>query len=307
MPKVRVLFLVAILGGAVFLSACTGQKPASLTVLTQSPLTVEIDGTKVGTAPLQSQTLEPGSHTLMLKPVDTTLSPYQHQLTFYPKINTVVHWNPGQRSEDSSGGIFFLEPLKGSKSSEIFVTTIPENALVNLGPEPLGPAPLTRSLSDETPEEQEVSVTADGYESLKYTLSFHRGYRTVAQFKLAKKDDGVAGSGSTRPSPSPLFSPSPGTSPSAASRSAATTIPTASRSASSVPLPRVLILSTGVRQDGVEGVRVRSAPNTGSETVGFATSGQRYKLLGDGQGGWVPIEIDGKRGWVSGGYVTIEK
>jgi hypothetical protein len=291
MPNARALLLVVILGGSIFLGGCTRSKAASLTVLTQMPMGVELDGTKIGTAPLQSHSLPAGAHALMLKPIDPSLSPYQHQLTFHPSINTVVHWNPGQRSEDSSGGVFFLEPLKGSQASEIFVTTVPENALVTLGTDPLGPAPLTRTLDPEPPEEQAVTVTSAGYDSLTYTLSFHRGYRTVAQFKLAKTE----GTETTpEPSATPFASP-------------ASTFQPATNSAALVPLPRVLILSTGVRQDGVEGVRVRTAPNTASNTVGFAVSGQRYRLLGDGQSGWVPIELQGQPGWVSGGYVTIEK
>jgi uncharacterized protein YgiM (DUF1202 family) len=56
-----------------------------------------------------------------------------------------------------------------------------------------------------------------------------------------------------------------------------------------------------------EALNMREEPSAKGALIRTLQKGTRLTVSGEVQDGWVPVEIDGTRGFVSGSYVSIEE
>jgi uncharacterized protein YgiM (DUF1202 family) len=321
--RVVVVLLALGFGGVVF-SGCSIldlYKKSGLQVITNDiPSSVYLDEKLLDKTPYINKELKPGEYSLEVRPDDPKLYPYKTKVSLKSGLLTVVSWKPGPRPETSGGVIYEMEQLSDSHKSELSLTTIPDGAIVHVDGQAQGFAPiLMESISK---GEHEYEVKLPSYETQKHTINVLEGYKMIVTLKLAKEEYG-SGEGtdatssaalaspsatskpSASPSPSAKTSPSPSVSPSPSPKTSLKVSPSPVASPVTVAKPKVVIKSTGFKQDGQEGLRVRSVPGAGGAEIGFAPTGSEYSYLQESQAGWYKISFAGQEGWVSGQYSQL--
>lgn len=295
---------------AILLTGCsfprTETKAALQVVTGDIPVSVFIDDQYVEKTPYVNKSIQPGQKIIRLDPADDRLLDHEIAITLKPGLMTVITWIPAERPELNAGVIYELEKID-SDQSELKITTIPDGAIINVPDQPQAFAPATLSLA---PGEYEYSISLPAYRTQKHSVKLTSGYRTIASVTMARDNNSSSNSlKSTTASSSAVTNDQP-TSTRAASISAQISEETVSRSATSsteviTTGPRVKILPTGFRQNGVEGLRVRSAASPGASEVGFAPTGSVYRYEGVSDKGWHQIIWKQTTGWVSGEYAQL--
>ncbi len=296
--------LAIVIFTSILLSACQlpgQQKKAGLQIVTgDTASSLFLNGQYLEKSPFVEKSLQPGEYSLRIEPDDQKLLPHDMSITLRPGLMTVVTWRPGERPELSAGVTYELEPIDGG-SSELNFISIPDGAIVTVLGQPKAFAPTNLKLD---PGEYEFEVSLPSYQSQKHSVKLVRGYRTRVSITLAK--DSAIGTTTTTTNPSPNASVSASLGARLASASAQIDPTSIIASASAVTSgPRVKILSTGFRQNGIEGLRVRSSATPSSSELGFAPTGSVYSYDAKSENGWHAIVFNSQTGWVSGQFTQL--
>lgn len=282
MKKVALVFIISfVLALGIFLGvqyylSNTSQKGALQ--ITSSPQSkVYLNNHYLGQTPLckceSSDMLDVGEYTIGLVPLDSSLPEFQEKVTLSQGVLTVVDRKFGKNAL-SEGSIISLSPLEDKTKTQLLVVSFPQDAQVLLDDQNIGKTPLL--YKDPTESDHVLKVGKEGYNQKEIPIRTPLGYKlTVAVYLSASTHD--------------LSSPD-------ASSSAS---PTASVSAAPSPTGTntVTILNTPTGN-----LHVREGPSLSAATVGQATPGKSYSIVGD-EVDWYEIMLDdGTVGWISSQY-----
>lgn len=233
---------------------------------------VFLEGKFVGKTPLclceLPQLIESKEYNIKLVPTKNGLKSYEQKIIIYSGVLTVVDRTFEEDAAGSSGSLITLSPIDDEKSSELLVTSFPNNAQVILDSNPEGNTPLL--LSDITSSDHEIKILKDGYKEKIIKVKAIEGKRLEISMNLGIKMD--------------LNSQE---------------APRASVSAETKPQVTIIDTPTGF-------LRVRRESSVGSEQIGTLNPGDKVELVSESNG-WYEITLaDGQTGWISSAYATKE-
>lgn len=273
---VIVISLVVVGAAGFFLIGYFKPKPAGISVITNVPASVYINGSLSGKSPYKS-TLEPGQISLKLVPEDESknLFPYETKITLTSGIETVVRREFGETDETSSGDILSFEKRGGGETSLIVISS-PDNAQVSIDGVPRGFAPYKSSSI--SPAKHQISVKAPNFNDRTMTAQTLSGYQLTVYVKLAS---GTNGGAASSPSPSPVAE---------------------------------VKKYVEIGQTPTGFLRVRTQPGTKGEEIAEVKPGEKYPYLEtDSATGWYKIQYQepkpglpsGITGWISNEFSQI--
>ena len=274
MKKVKVAGLVTVLvaliiGGVFFLVGYLRPKGAGISIETNPPATIFIDGAQVGRTPYE-EVRKAGEVVVKLVPdsFETPLAPYETRVTLASGVKTVIMREFGESADTSSGEIISFERVGGDEAS-LAVVSIPDVAQISIDGQIRGFAPY--KISSLSPGEHELTISLSGYVQKTLFVRTYPGHKLTAVVKLAPsgevpKEDEVK--------------------------------------EEEVLAEEEERIEVEILPTGVGFLRVRSEPSTLAEELARVTPGERYRFLEeDGDTGWFKIEYEeGKEGWISGQY-----
>ncbi len=291
------------------------QQRAGLQITTvEATAAAYLNGTYLNKTPLIEKNINPGTYTVRLVADDTSLAPFEEQVTLHPGTLSTVTWKPASRTELSSSVIYELESLTRSlpfwrqlftskaeqTTGDLKIVTIPDNAIINLASKSerqFAPFIFTTLPAGQV----DYSVFLPSFETHQHTLDIKAGYLTTAIIKLAKNPPQSGESGLSQAQMDEQISAAATTS----GTNDATQAAEASLSAKPGE-PAVLIKTTGYLENGIEVLRVRSEPSQSSTTTGMAKVGLRLPYENETTDGWYKVLYAGKVGWVSQSYAALE-
>lgn len=271
------------------------------------PVSLFLDDQYLDKTPYINKEIKPGRYTLKIVPENTELNSYETSVSLNKGLLTVVTWKPGKTPETSGGVIYEMEQLSNKKQAEVSFITIPDNTIINFDNQEPQFAPLI--LQGLEPGHHEFEIKLPSYETQKHTINVVEGHRLIVSAKLAKNSgENTIVVPSTKNNLEKNEESSPG----------AQIIPEVSISTlkaseddeleaqvETVEGAKVKILPTNFFQDGIEVLRVRASAGTGGKELGFAKVKNEYKYLEETKDGWLKINFEGKKGWVSGTYAEL--
>lgn len=281
--KKRILLVVAvllILAGIFLLVrvASSTLAPAgrgALQVTANVKASVILDGKSMGQVPLylsdQDQIIAAGIHQLKIIPEDKSLSEASFKIDINPGVLTVVErtFLPGSLA---SSYILTLEKI-GSTEPEIFISSIPDGALVAIDGDPKSVTPYKQTLSA---SEHEVEIDKPGFSKKTIRVRAVKSYRLVLNVALGVEPDADT--------TAPVISATP---------SAALT-PTQT--------PVAAANSVIIKETPTGFLRVRANPSTGAAEIGRVTPGQSVEFVDENET-WFQIKLEnGTEGWISKTY-----
>ncbi|MEO8581267.1 MAG: PEGA domain-containing protein [Patescibacteria group bacterium] len=298
------LALCLLISSVVFLAGCTlpfqKQEVSGLQITTDGiTAAVFLNGNKVGMTPYSDQTLKPGSYSVRLEPQDQELATYETSVTLYSTTLAVMNWTFGKTAETSGGIVYELEPLKKKKDANFSLASIPDGAIVKVDDVSQGFTPVL--MKSMTPGTHRFQVALPSYKDQEDSINIAEGFQMDVTVKLAKQkvsvtsDDvevasGAAEASSSAKEASSSSKPTPTPKTESTSRTSQT---------SSTSTKQVTVIETGTGW-----LRVRETASATGKELAKVDVGETFPLL-DKQDGWDQIEYEtGKRGWVSGKYVT---
>lgn len=213
-----------------------------------------LNGTYLNKTPLIEKNLRPGTYTVRLVADDTSLAPYEDQVTLRSGTLSTITWKPAIRTELASSVIYELESLTANlpfwrkwfateeqkTTGDLKIVSIPDNAIITLeGQQDRQFAPF---VFVGLPAGQiDYSVFLPSYETHQHTLDIKPGYRTTATITLAKNPPALGMSGQTTDdnpeSPSAVDGAAASASGSATATSSATASTRAARAATPAATP----------------------------------------------------------------------
>lgn len=294
----KIVTLLVLFFLSFFLTACNPRDwkaKAGLQVETKLgnddiPASIFLDGKYLDKTPYANNNIQPGNYTLEIRPDNSTLVPYQTNVSLKKGVLTFVLWKPGNRPETSGGVIYETESLKNPRDSELSITTIPDGGIIRVDEQAKGFAPIL--VEHISAGEHAYEVSLPSYEVQKNTINVLEGFRMNVTVKLARQ----------------LFESETASSSATASQSAqliATASAKLATSSATVAVPKVQILATHFMQNGKEVLRVRATPDATAETVGYAPVGSEYPYLKISMNGWYKISFENKSGWVNSQYAQV--
>lgn len=144
---------------------------------------VFLNDSYLGQAPLVEESLQRGDYILKLVPDDKTLSSFSTPLYLEKGTLSIVVFNPGSSSKESSSTIFELRK-RNDKQSSVRFETYPENALVSFDQQAMSFSPLT--IDAVKSGEHHFSVSLPSYEAQDHSFLVLEGYETKVTVNLAK-------------------------------------------------------------------------------------------------------------------------
>ncbi len=153
----------------------TGKGALQVTSVPQTM--VYINGKSLGKTPLcrcdQQDMLQTGQYTIRLVPSNTSLPPYEDNITIYPSVLTVVDRTFGDIGR-STGSIISLSPNQDSSSIGLFVQSIPLGADISIDNTPSGQTPFTSSQI--TDSDHDLVLSKIGYRPKTVRVHTVKGY-----------------------------------------------------------------------------------------------------------------------------------
>jgi len=272
--------------------------PGALQISSTPKATVFIDGTQVGITPFFDDKIIAGEHTVKLVPeIDKDeLVSWEAKVQVTANILTVINRELASDESSSSGEIMSLEKIGKRDVSSLAVVSTPDQAVVKIGGEPKGFAPVL--VEDLTPGDYQVAISSPGYQERIVSAHTVAGYKLTVNVKLAQEIEGIEeeeeeeeaegeeeeeeeAEATPSPSPSPEGSPVPTPTP------------------PEKPYIRVKETPTGW-------LRVREESSTESTELAKINTGEMYSYLNEEENGWYKIEYEeGEEGWISGVYADL--
>ena len=251
------------------------QEKGALQITSNIKAQILLNGKYIGEAPLckcNAQDVIPiGEYELKIIPQDKSVSEFNARIKILPNVLTAVDrtFLPGAFA---SAYIITLEE-KSTKDAELFISAIPDGALVSIDSNPSGVTPLTEKTLP--PSEHEIEIQKQGF--AKKTIRV----RTVPGFTLVVNALLGVESGEEE-----ILAPTEEKSP----EEAAEAKPKKIAEISSTP--------TGF-------LRVREGAGKNFAEVAQVKPGEKYPVLEELEL-WVKIQIDTQTsGWVSSDFVVI--
>lgn len=296
--------MILVIITSIFLSGCTitnlfVKKPAGLEINTSSTATVYLGEKNLGTTPLSNQNIAPGTYTLRIIPIDTTLAPYEATLDMKPAVSTIITRTFGTTALDSFGNTLSLIPDQVGKAV-VSVVTDPDTANLTIDGVPSGFTPLSKR--EITPGSHELIIGTPGFAEQKIPINTAKDYNLLVNVKLKAESITL-----TPPIPSPIAS-------SSAEIILTSPVPLSSPLASSIASPTLTLDppyvtvsdSPDVQSSG--GLNVRKEPSSTADPLGKAKIGEQLKYLGETTtAGWHKVEFEGSVGYVSAKYAILTK
>lgn len=243
-------------------------KTAGLTIDTNPPSVVFVNGEDLGRTPVDNNKLEPGEAIIKLIPesFETPLTPYETKLDLVTGISTAIRWEFGETFETSGGVVISFEKIDKTETA-VAIISLPDTAQVAIDGSVKGFTPF--KTSSIMPGKHSISVSFQGYVERVFEVQTREGYKLTAVVDLAKDKEIVV--------PEEVVE----------------------EIEEEVEEEVVKILSTSVGF-----LRVRSEPSTLGEEVGRVEPGDTYEILEtDERTGWYKIEFEeGEEGWISNQY-----
>ena len=198
------IFIVAIISLASVVASGCGieqkrQRSGLQITSVEATAAAYLNGTYLNKTPLIEKNLRAGTYTVRLVADDTSLAPYEEQVTLTPGTLSTLTWKPATRAEFSSSIVYQLESLTASQpfwrrwfattaektTGDLKIISVPDNAIINLtGQNDRQFAPFV--FSSLPAGKVDYSVFLPSYETHQHTLDIQPGYRTTALIKLAK-------------------------------------------------------------------------------------------------------------------------
>lgn len=241
---------------------------------------VFLDGQQIGETPLckceQEQTIPVGSYEIKIEPIDTKFEAYTTRADINGGVLTVIDrtFLPGSLS---STYILTLEKINETKP-ELFISTLPDGAIVNINGNLLGATPF-KSV-DLKAAEHEVEILKQGFAKKTIRLKTINGHRLIVKVQLGTTDS--------------------------ESISIKNDTDTATTSAKTTPTPEITQTSPKGKITILETpngfLRVRSGAGTNFDEVTRVRTGESFNIISE-ENGWYKILANGKEGFVSGDFV----
>lgn len=241
-------------------------KLAGLSIKTDSPARVFVNGEEVGITP-HKLTREEGEVTVKLVPeaMETPLSVYETRVKLTSGIETIINREFGETEELSSGTVISFEKLK-AKESSMAIISIPDASQVSVDGFVRGFTPFKSN--SVVPADHEIKVSAPGYIERADFIKTVEGYKLTAIVKLAKDESIEKKEEEER-----------------------------KENEENIEI-EILDTPTGF-------LRVRSEPSVLGEEVAQVEPGEKYLLLEeDGDTGWYKIDSS-PSGWITDSYSKI--
>lgn len=281
-----VLSVLLILAGIFLLIRVAAEtlKPrgrGALQVTTNTRAQVFLDNKSIGETPLcrceQNETLNEGVYELKIVPNDKSVSPFSLRVEINPGVLTAVDrtFLPGSFSST------YILTLKktNARDSQVFVASIPDEALVSLDGDSKGVTPLT--LKGVSASEHEMEIQKQGFAKKTVRIRAVPSHKLILNVILGAEGE-IDETQDVTPQPK------------ADSRGLGTPAPTVSKNS-------VLIKSTPTGF-----LRVRKDPTTAAVEIGRVKPGETYEFV-DENDSWFKIKLsDGAEGWVSKTYTSIQ-
>lgn len=269
---VIVLFFIGIFVLAKFGATLLAPKGrGALQVTSNLKASIYLDNKRIGSMPLclcnQNQTLSARKYDLKIIPDDKSLQSFSAKITVNSDVLTAVErtFLPGGLA---SAYILTLEKTK-DKNPQIFISSVPDSALISIDGEEKGVTPLDLKLISSS--EHEVEITKQGFAKKTVRVRAVPNFRLILNAILGagSKDEEISGS------------PTPSTTPAVTKESEA----------------QVLIKNTPTGF-----LRVRSSPSLSAAEIGRVSPGESYPFVSENDS-WFEITLTtGKNGWVSKTY-----
>lgn len=318
--KRNLLFLAIFI--SLFLSGCSkinlGKKQSALQVTSSPAASVYVNGSHMGQTPYFDDKLKPGQYSIRILIDNDPTKDWQTQVNLNPSVVTVINRSFGIKEDESSSYILAFEPVTKKDSSQLNITTVPDNVIIKVDGRPEGFSPL--SLENVTEGDHALVLTAPGYQEMSINTQTKNGFRLNVAAQLARSPEIMAGSevdtatdsakistpsstlaptakttpkptSKVTPSPSPKLSPTPSGSPT----------PTKKAASPEIEKPYVIVTETGTGW-----LRVRSAPEVGDNEVAKVDVGEKFPFLEKTEDGWYKIEYEtGKEGYIVSRYAQL--
>jgi hypothetical protein len=268
-------------------------------------------------APLSEKNIQSGDYVLKIVPDDQTLAEFSTPITLTEGALTVVTYNPGPDTRQSSATIYEVEPQSDLKElGTVSFETYPENALLSFDQAPTQYTPVT--IDALLPKEYSYSVSLPSYEMQENKLQVLAGHQIKITIKLAKLlTDKLSTEQSSNNTG--LNQESTGSAELIVSSEATenqTDLKDESWGAEEINQisgKKVRIKNTNFFIDGQEVLRVREEPSITAKELGFAKSNYYYPYienLGSSSNTnqsdeWLKIKFQNQDAWVSANFAEI--
>jgi hypothetical protein len=277
------------------LSACTipfvGKK-AGVQITSNPPGMVTINSESHGQTPVYQENLKPGSYSVKISPLDTTLQPWEGRVVLTAGTLTVVDRQLAVTSDQAHGHTLYFEKADSKDKAEVNITSLPNTVSVLIDGNPAGFTPFTSSSVESGGHV--FTLTAPGFQDKVIKASVEMGFKLNINTQLATQKIESLPTITPTPSATPSATPSP---TKADSETDITPLPSQA-SSSAVPKPYVEIDSSSLGW-----LRVRQEPQ-GTE-VAKVNHGDKFPYL-KSQEGWYQIEYKkGEKGWISSTYAKL--
>lgn len=280
---ILILFGLFFVGRFVFL---TVQNTNGLLKIVTSPnAKVYLNNVEFGNTPFE-QKVKQGEYLLKLTAIDdsTKSAVIESKIQVNKNVLTFVNQDIGSSTLTSSGVIFSLVKMKEkpqkSGVGEIEIHSEPIGAVVYLNNEEHGNTALI--LSNIAEGQQEITVSSPGFFPRSEKVEVKKGYRIIAQFKLA-----------IDPSHKPI------------KESDLNKVATDEGKIETTPTPTGLTTTSviiQIKDTGTGFLRVRNDASLSASESARVLPGKKFAVLEE-QTGWIKIEYEkGKTGWVSSQY-----
>lgn len=296
--RTRILSLLVIFFSAIIFSGCTlgiGQK-SGIQVTASSQVEVSLNNESLGKTPIYQDKGKPGTYTLRLTPADTSLQPWETQVSLVNGVYTVVDYQFGLTPDQSSYYILTYEKLTDKNRTEIVFVTTPSNTPVSIDGNPSGfsSSPITNI----TAGGHKITFAPAGYQEKSVGVNVKDGYRLIVNTQLATQTIVPT------PTPTPTATPSAEIAeptPTAKSTTNITPLPKQSTSSATITKPYVEILDTPTGW-----LKVREDATVTSNELAKVNPGDRFSYRESSATGWYEIEYtSGKWGFVSSQYAKL--
>lgn len=295
----RIILFIII---SITLSGCTlgiGQK-SGIQVTSSTQVEVSLNNESLGKTPIYQDKGKPGNYTLRLTPSDTTLQPWETQVSLINGVYTVVDYQFGITPDQSSYYILTYEKLTDKNRTEIVFVTTPSNTPVSIDGNPSGfsSSPITNITSGG----HKISFAPAGYQEKSVGVNVIDGYRLIINTQLATQ--------TIVPTPTPT----PTATPSAELKDTTSTPTKTTTSTTNItPLPKQSTTSATLAKPYVEildtptgWLKVREDATVNSTELAKVNPGDRFSYRESTATGWFEIEYaTGKWAFVSSQYAKL--
>ncbi len=267
-------------------------------------------------APLSEKNIQSGDYILKIVPDDQDLAEFSIPITLTEGALTVVTYNPGPDTKQSSATIYEVEAQNDLKElGTISFETYPENALLSFDQAPTQYTPIT--IEALLPQEYSYSVSLPSYEIQEHKIQVLAGHQIKVTIKLAKllTDEQLSIQADSN------VNTENNTNQATASTELAENLGDSELENDSwgveeidqIDGKKVLIKKTNFFIDNQEVLRVREKPSLSARELGFAKSDYYYPYIEnlgedseiDESGNWLKIRFENQEGWINVNFAEL--